>query len=162
MAAHVVRPIDAGLLAAAAVTASARIGADDEPVRAIDAAVEALYEAVAGAMPSVFVLEHGRLWLVAQRGYAVVPDGITIESGITGRAKTCRSLHSRQTHPPYHFPKSRLGSNSIEPRVREMPDVYRPFRVRFFEPLQCPFAVAQALVHNCDFFGWNVSLFREG
>ena len=37
-------------------------------------------------MPSVFVLEHGRLWLVAQRGYAVVPDGITVESGITGRA----------------------------------------------------------------------------
>jgi diguanylate cyclase (GGDEF)-like protein len=85
-AARVVRPIDAGLLAAAAVTASARIGADDEPVRAIDAAVDALYEAVAGAMPSVFVLEHGRLWLVAQRGYAVVPDGITVESGITGRA----------------------------------------------------------------------------
>ena len=37
-------------------------------------------------MPSVFVLEHRRLWLVARRGYAVVPDGITIESGITGRA----------------------------------------------------------------------------
>ena len=85
-AARVVRPIDAGLLAAAAVTAAARIDVDDEPVRAIDSAVEALYEAVAGAMPSVFVLEHGRLWLVAQRGYAVVPDGITIESGITGRA----------------------------------------------------------------------------
>ena len=32
------------------------------------------------------MLEHGRLWLVAQRGYAVVPDGITVESGITGRA----------------------------------------------------------------------------
>jgi diguanylate cyclase (GGDEF)-like protein len=89
-AARVVRPIDAGLLAAAAVTASARIVADVEPVRAIDAAVEALYEAVAGAMPSVFVLEHGRLWLVAQRGYAVVPDGITIESGITGRAVRAR------------------------------------------------------------------------
>lgn len=89
-AARVVRPIDAGLLAAAAVTASARIGADDEPVPAIDAAVEALYEAVAGVMPSVFVLEHGRLWLVAQRGYAVVPDGITIHSGITGRAVRLR------------------------------------------------------------------------
>ena len=37
-------------------------------------------------MPSVFVLEHGRLWLIAQRGYAVVPDGITVESGIIGRA----------------------------------------------------------------------------
>jgi diguanylate cyclase (GGDEF)-like protein len=85
-AARVVRPIDVGLLAAAARTAAARIDVDDEPARAIEAAVDALYEAVAGVMPSVFVLEHGRLWLVAQRGYAVVPDGITIESGITGRA----------------------------------------------------------------------------
>ncbi len=90
-AARVVRPIDVGLLAAAARTAAARIGSDDDPARAIDVAVDALYEAVAGAMASVFVLEHGRLWLVAQRGYAVVPDGITIDSGITGRAvRFCR------------------------------------------------------------------------
>jgi diguanylate cyclase (GGDEF)-like protein len=34
----------------------------------------------------VFVLEHARLWLVAQRGYAVVPDGIRVEQGIMGRA----------------------------------------------------------------------------
>ena len=85
-AARVVRPIDVALLAAAARTAAAAIGDDDEPVRAIEAAVDSFYDAVAGVMPSVFVLEHGRLWLVAQRGYAVVPDGITVESGITGRA----------------------------------------------------------------------------
>src|SRR5262245_60400905 len=84
--ARVVRPIDLALLAAAARTAVDAIGDDDEPVRAIEAAVDAFYDAVAGVMPSLFVLEHGRLWLVAQRGYAVVPDGITIESGITGRA----------------------------------------------------------------------------
>ena len=58
----------------------------DDPAAAIEAALDTFYEAVAGAMPSVFVLEHGRLWLVAQRGYAVVPDGITVESGIIGRA----------------------------------------------------------------------------
>jgi diguanylate cyclase (GGDEF)-like protein len=85
-AARVVRPIDAGLLAAAAQRAADESGQHDDPARAIDAGIEAFYEAVAGVMPSVFVLEHGRLWLVAQRGYAVVPDGITIESGITGRA----------------------------------------------------------------------------
>jgi diguanylate cyclase (GGDEF)-like protein len=85
-AARVVRPIDAGLLAAAAQRAVEAIGAHDEPAKAIEAAIDAFYEAVAGVMPSVFVLEHGRLWLVAQRGYAVVPDGITVESGITGRA----------------------------------------------------------------------------
>ena len=85
-AARVVRPIDAGLLAAGAQRAAREIAADEEPSTSIEAAIEAFYEAVAGAMPSVFVLEHGRLWLVAQRGYAVVPDGITVESGITGRA----------------------------------------------------------------------------
>jgi diguanylate cyclase (GGDEF)-like protein len=85
-AARAVRPIDAGLLAAAAQRAADEIGPIDEPGRAIEAAIEAFYEAVAGVMPSVFVLEHGRLWLVAQRGYAVVPDGITVDSGVTGRA----------------------------------------------------------------------------
>ena len=85
-AARVVRPIDVGLLAVAAKTAMGAIGDGDEPARSIEAAVDGFYDAVAGVMPSVFVLEHGRLWLVAQRGYAVVPDGITVESGITGRA----------------------------------------------------------------------------
>ncbi len=56
-----------------------------DPVGAIDAAVAALAR-VAGVLPSVFVLEHGRLWLVSQRGYAVVPDGIAPERGVIGRA----------------------------------------------------------------------------
>ena len=56
------------------------------PAKALDAAVDALHEAVGGILPSAFVLEHGRLWLVAQRGYAVVPDGIRIERGVMGRA----------------------------------------------------------------------------
>ncbi|HEX4747439.1 MAG TPA: diguanylate cyclase [Gaiellaceae bacterium] len=81
-----VRPIDVGLLAAAARRAVDEAGAHADPAAAIEASIDAFYQAVAGAMPSVFVLEHGRLWLVAQRGYAVVPDGITVESGITGRA----------------------------------------------------------------------------
>ena len=84
--ARVVRPIDVGLLAAAAQRAADEAETHDDPAKAIEAATNAFYEAVAGAMPSVFVLEHGRLWLIAQRGYAVVPDGITVESGITGRA----------------------------------------------------------------------------
>jgi diguanylate cyclase (GGDEF)-like protein len=85
-AARVVRPIDAGLLSAAAQVAVGAIRDVDESMRSIEAAIECFYDAVAGVMPSVFVLEHGRLWLVAQRGYAVVPDGITVETGITGRA----------------------------------------------------------------------------
>jgi diguanylate cyclase (GGDEF)-like protein len=98
-ATRVVRPIDPGLLAAAAERAAREVAAHDEPAKAIEGAIEAFYEAVAGAMPSVFVLEHGRLWLVAQRGYAVVPDGITIESGITGRAvRLARAQFATDVH----------------------------------------------------------------
>lgn len=98
-AARVIRPIDVGLLAAAAKRAVDEIRPGEEPVPAIENAIEAFYEAVAGAMPSVFVLEHRRLWLVAQRGYAVVPDGITVDSGVTGRAVR---LASSQLVPDVH------------------------------------------------------------
>jgi diguanylate cyclase (GGDEF)-like protein len=92
--ARAVRPIDFGLLAAAAQRAADEVAAHDDAATAIDAASKALYEAVAGVMPSVFVLEHGRLWLIAQSGYAVVPDGLTVESGIIGRAvRQSRAQH---------------------------------------------------------------------
>jgi diguanylate cyclase (GGDEF)-like protein len=77
--------LERALLAAAMKEAVAAVAAEDEPARAISAAVGSLYGQV-GGLPSVFVLEHGRLWLVAQRGYAVVPDGISIDRGIMGRA----------------------------------------------------------------------------
>jgi diguanylate cyclase (GGDEF)-like protein len=80
-------PLDGAILAAAAKQAAAAAGVDSElPAKCIDAAVGALHAAIGGLLPSVFVLEHGRLWLVAQRGYAVVPDGLRIERGVMGRA----------------------------------------------------------------------------
>jgi diguanylate cyclase (GGDEF)-like protein len=85
-AARVVQPIDAGLLSAAARGAVNAMSGEKEPASAIDAGLRSFYGGLGGVMPSVFVLEHGRLWLVAQRGYAVVPDGITTDSGVTGRA----------------------------------------------------------------------------
>ena len=94
-----VRPIDVGLLAAAAQRAADEADAHDDPATAIEAATRALYEAVAGAMPSVFVLEHRRLWLIAQCGYAVVPDGLTVESGVIGRAvRQSRAQHAIDVH----------------------------------------------------------------
>jgi diguanylate cyclase (GGDEF)-like protein len=84
--ARVPRPLDAAVFAAAVQAAAHAAASEEEPVTAIDAAVAALHEAIDGLSPSVFVLEHGHLWLVAQRGYAVVPDGIGIEQGIVGRA----------------------------------------------------------------------------
>lgn len=79
-------PLDGAVLAAAGRRAADATAGSVRPGKAIDAGVGALHEAIAGVLPSVFVLEHGRLWLVAQRGYAVVPDGIRIERGVMGRA----------------------------------------------------------------------------
>jgi diguanylate cyclase (GGDEF)-like protein len=93
---------DRALLANAMQEAVAAVAAEDEPAKAISAAVGTLYERV-GGLSSVFVLEHGRLWLVAQRGYAVVPDGISIDRGIMGRAV-------------------RLGRGQVVPDVRADPD----------------------------------------
>jgi diguanylate cyclase (GGDEF)-like protein len=79
-------PLDGALVAAAARQAAETVEADVPVATAIDIGIGTLYEALPGVLPSVFVLEHGRLWLVAQRGYAVVPDGIRIERGVMGRA----------------------------------------------------------------------------
>lgn len=77
--------LDHELLSAAAAQAVSRAAAEGEPLRALDAAMAALHQEAPGLLPAIFVLEHGRLWLVAQRGYAVVPDGIRVDSGVTGR-----------------------------------------------------------------------------
>ncbi len=100
---RVLRPVDVGLLAAAARAAVDAISEGQDPTRSIDDGLSVFHGALSGVMPSVFVLEHGRLWLVAQRGYAVVPDGITVDSGITGRA-------------------IRLGRPQLAPDVRADPD----------------------------------------
>jgi diguanylate cyclase (GGDEF)-like protein len=96
--------LDPRALSAAAREAAAVAGGEAEPHEALDAAVGALHEAVPGLLPSVFVLEHGRLWLVAQRGYAVVPDGIRVESGVMGRAVRlgrAELTRSARTDPDY-------------------------------------------------------------
>ncbi|MGH3132866.1 MAG: diguanylate cyclase domain-containing protein [Gaiellaceae bacterium] len=97
--ARVPSPLDAAILAAAARQAATQAAETAEPAEAIDDAVGALHDAVAGIFPSVFVLEHGRLWLVAQRGYAVVPDGIKVERGVMGRAvRLGRAQHAADVH----------------------------------------------------------------
>jgi diguanylate cyclase (GGDEF)-like protein len=84
--AHIPPPIEAAVLAAAAKEAAAAAPPDGDPGASIDAVVQTLSGALSSLFVSVFMLEHGRLWLVAQRGYAVVPDGIATETGILGRA----------------------------------------------------------------------------
>jgi diguanylate cyclase (GGDEF)-like protein len=53
---------------------------------AVEAALSELHDGLDGAFVSLFALEHGRLWMIGQRGYSVIPDGISIEQGVTGRA----------------------------------------------------------------------------
>ncbi len=103
--ARVPSPIDARLLAAAARKATAALDDIADPATAIDRAVGVLYESVGDLMLSVFVLEHGRFWLVAQRGHSVVPDGVRAVSGIMGRAV-------------------RLGSPQLVPDVTADPDYF--------------------------------------
>jgi diguanylate cyclase (GGDEF)-like protein len=78
--------LDPALLSSAASAAIGAAGAESGALKALDAAVAALHAAAPGMLASLFVFEHERIWLVAQRGYAVVPDGIGVDSGITGRA----------------------------------------------------------------------------
>ncbi|MCS7007607.1 MAG: diguanylate cyclase [Gaiellaceae bacterium] len=78
-------PLDREALAAAVRDAVAAASAEEEHARAVDAAVAALAEAT-GLLVSTFVLEHGRLWLVGQRGYSFVPDGLRMDRGVIGRA----------------------------------------------------------------------------
>jgi putative methionine-R-sulfoxide reductase with GAF domain len=55
-------------------------------VTAIDAALSIVHDELDGAGVSAFVLEHGRLWPVAVRGYAMIPDGLPLDAGVVGRA----------------------------------------------------------------------------
>jgi diguanylate cyclase (GGDEF)-like protein len=64
----------------------AAVRAADSAAAAVESALFELHDSLGGAFVSAFALEHGRLWTVGQRGYSVMPDGISIEQGVTGRA----------------------------------------------------------------------------
>ena len=119
-------PVDGGLLTVAANRAAAAAAEVTEPAQAIAAAVEALYASITGLLPSVFVLEHGRLWLVAQRGYAVVPDGLSVQRGVMGRAV-------------------RLGRPQLAADVRSDPD-FVPTLPGILTELAIPLCVGRVVV----------------
>jgi len=80
------RPLEAARLADAMGAAAAAIVAETDPTAALDLALDILHERLERAFVAAHVLEHDRLWLVGGRGYAVVPDGLPVTSGIVGRA----------------------------------------------------------------------------
>jgi len=53
---------------------------------AIDSALDILHDELGGAGVTAFVLEHGLLWSVGVRGYAMIPDGLPLDVGVIGRA----------------------------------------------------------------------------
>jgi diguanylate cyclase (GGDEF)-like protein len=79
-------PIDLDSLAAAFNGAAAAAADADTASEAIDRALEVLHDDLNGAGVAAFVLEHGRIWSVGVRGYAMIPDGLSLEEGVTGRA----------------------------------------------------------------------------
>ncbi len=61
--------------------------------QAIDAALATLCEATGPELlASIYVVEHDRLWLIAQRGYDQVRDGFPLDQGVMARALTTRSV----------------------------------------------------------------------
>ena len=74
-------------LALAAGEATRLLGVATDERQAIDAALRQLCERAGGAvLASFYVLDHDRLWCVAQSGYAQVRDGFTVHDGVMGRA----------------------------------------------------------------------------
>jgi diguanylate cyclase (GGDEF)-like protein len=98
------RPLDAAQLRRAcdAAERALREGAPDR--RAIDACFEALVVGLEeNLLASVYLLEHDRLWLLAQRGYSQVLDGFSLDHGVMARAV-------------------RTGETQFVPDVRDDPD----------------------------------------
>jgi diguanylate cyclase (GGDEF)-like protein len=80
------RPLSADVLAAGVRRAKAALashGGREGIDRALDGLVEGLGRKL---LASVWILEHERLWLVAQRGYDEVRDGFSLDQGVMARA----------------------------------------------------------------------------
>ena len=80
------RPLSVDVLAAGVRRAKAAL-ATASGRASIETALEALVERVdRRVLASVYVLEHERLWLVAQTGYEEVRDGFALDQGVMARA----------------------------------------------------------------------------
>jgi diguanylate cyclase (GGDEF)-like protein len=80
------RALSVDLLAARVRRAKAAL-ASGGGREAIDLALDALVDGLdRKLLVSVYVLEHERLWLVAQRGYEEVRDGFSLDQGVMARA----------------------------------------------------------------------------
>ena len=96
--------LDVRALADACARAAGELARAGDDRAALDGALALVYDALDGdVLLAVFVREHDRLWLVAQRGYRIVPDGVPLDRGVIARA-------------------IRTGKTQFVPRVDDDPD----------------------------------------
>lgn len=69
-------------------TVAADLAQDDGA--ALDVALIELGDGLDGAFVAALVLEHERLWLAGTNRYAMIPDGLTLDEGVVGRAARTR------------------------------------------------------------------------
>jgi len=85
------RPLEAALFTLACQESVRAISRIEDDYEALDRCLDRLREWLGeDVLCSVFVREHGRLWVVSQRGYSAIPDGLAPDEGIVGRA-LCRA-----------------------------------------------------------------------
>jgi diguanylate cyclase (GGDEF)-like protein len=107
------RPLGVEALGAGVRRAKAAL-ATSSGRESIDLALDALGEGFGRRLlTSVYVLEHERLWLVSQRGYAEVRDGFSLAQGVMARAvRTGESQFVRDTDADPDFIPAMAGITS--------------------------------------------------
>jgi diguanylate cyclase (GGDEF)-like protein len=78
-------PLDLSHVERACDNAARAAGRAETPAAAIEGALDVLHDELGAAGVCAFVLEHGRLWSVGARGYAIMPDGLPLDEGVVGR-----------------------------------------------------------------------------
>ena len=110
-------------------------------------------------LASLYVVEHDRLWLVAQHGYADVRDGFDLDHGVMGRAIRPARSSSLPRSRPARTPAAKL--RRLRSRSRPAPTS------RGFSPLsrsewRCPARQVRCSLPLASLFGERLSESREG
>ena len=98
-------PIPASVLTAAVESARAALRSIGEDGHCFEAALNALVSSGGRhLLPSVYVVENDRLWLVAQQGYEQVRDGFGLDQGVIARAaRTGKPQYVSDVHADADF-----------------------------------------------------------
>jgi diguanylate cyclase (GGDEF)-like protein len=111
--------LEPSALSSACAAAQAALDAERDDQLAVDRALEVLHRLLgADLLVSVYTVELGRLWLVAQRGYDQVRDGFTLGQGVMARAAregVAQVVVESSTDPDFIAATDRLRSEIALP-----------------------------------------------